>query len=50
MKRFKEKLLNSYNLLSSSTDLEEKKSCMEDLISKIVVNGPGRTITPYFNF
>ena len=50
MDKFKEKLSNAYTLLLSGADLEQKQSCIEDLIAKVVVNGPGRTITPYFYY
>ena len=50
MVKFKEKLSSAYTLLLSDSSLEQKKSCIDDLIAKVVVNGPGRTITPYFYY
>jgi len=46
----KERLSSAYTLLTSDADLAQKQSCIEDLVDRIVVNGPSRTITPYFFF
>lgn len=46
----KERLSSAYTLLTSDADLAQKQSCIEDLIEKIVVNGPSRTIIPYFYY
>lgn len=45
--RLKKKLSTAYQLLSSDASMEQKKTCIEELVSKVIVNGASRTITPY---
>ena len=48
--RLRERLLSAYHLLTSDADLEAKQACMENLVSKIIINGPDKSITPCFYY